>query len=307
MTGKNAYKSSFVWAETMIETSRTLTVRDGATIAYRVLRGPAPRPAVVLVHGMASNLTRWSEFVQETSLKNSRDIVRIDLRGNGRSTFRGPITMETWCDDIAAILAVEGYPRAVLVGHCLGANLAIHFAIRHSARTEGLILIEPLFPRSFAGALKKIQPYLFLLPSIIATLRLLNRMGLYRRYLPRLDLRELDREMRELMKSPGKAEAITKRYASIWYDLKFLPTTAYLQSLRELNRPLPSLLDIKKPVLLMFSTGKVFSDPAIARELCEMLENCTTVVIDSHHWLPTERPVEMRTTIEEWCGKLKGQ
>jgi hypothetical protein len=34
----------------------------------------------------------------------------------------------------------------------------------------------------------------------------------------------------------------------------------------------------------MFSTGKVFSDPVIARELCQTIENCRTVVIDSHHW-----------------------
>ena len=145
----------------MIETSRTLTLRDGATIAYRILRGSAPRDVVILIHGMASNLTRWSEFVEESSLRSSRDIVRIDLRGNGRSVFRGPITMETWCDDLVAILAAEGYSRAVLVGHCLGANLALHFAIRHSDRTEGLVLIEPLFPRSFAGALKKSSPILF--------------------------------------------------------------------------------------------------------------------------------------------------
>ncbi len=289
----------------MIEISRTLTVRDGAVIAYRVLRGAAPRPAIILIHGMASNLTRWSEFVEETSLKNSRDIIRIDLRGNGRSVFRGPITIEAWADDIAAVLAAEGYPRAVLVGHCLGANLALHFALRHSARTEGLVLIEPLYPHSFAGGLKRIQPYGFLLPPLIALLRVLNRIGLHRRSLPQLDLRELDRETRALMAAQGSSKAITKRYASILSDLKFLPTTAYLQSLRELFRLLPSLLDIKKPVLLMFSTGKVFSDPAVARELCEMLENCSTVVIDSHHWIPTEKPVEMRTAIEEWCAKLK--
>ena len=289
----------------MIEISRSLTRGDGATIIYRIVRGLAPRQVVIFVHGMASNLTRWSEFVEESSLRSSRDIIRIDLRGNGQSTFRGTITMETWCDDIAAVLAIEGYSGAVLVGHCLGANLALHFAIRHSARTEGLILIEPLFPRSFAGVLKKIQPFTFLLPPIIATIGLLNRVGLYRRRLPHLDLRELDREMRALMKTPEKSEAITKRYASVCYDLKFLPITAYFQSLRELSRPLPSLYDIKKPVLLMFSTGKVFSDPTIARELCEMLENCTTVILDSHHWIPTERPAEMRSIIEEWCKSLR--
>ena len=288
----------------MIEISRELTLRDGATLAYRVFRGPAPRHVLVLVHGMASNLTRWSEFVEETSLKSFRDILRIDLRGNGRSIFRGPLSMETWCDDIAAVLDAEGYSRAILAGHCLGANVALHFALRHPSRTEGLVLIEPLFPRSFAGALKKVQSYLFLFPPAIALLRLLNRIGVRRRYLPQLDLRELDRETRALMKSQGTSEAIAKRYASVWSDLKYLPTTVYLQSLRELSRPLPALQDIKAPVLLLFSTGKAFSDPAIAQELCESLQNCRTIILESHHWIPTEKPVEMRTTIEEWCGKL---
>lgn len=289
----------------MFETSRTLTIRDGAAIAYRVFRGKAPRPVLVLVHGMASNLTRWSEFVEETSLRNSRDLLRIDLRGNGRSIYRGRITMEAWCDDLAAVLDAEGYSRAIIVGHCLGANLALHFARRYPGRTEGLVLIEPLFPRSFAGPLKKSQPYLFLLPPAIALLRLLNRIGIYRRHLPHLDLRELDRVTRELMKSEGTSEAIAKRYASVRSDLKYLPTTAYLQSLRELSRPLPSLLDITVPVLLLFSTGKVFSDPEIAQELCESLQNCRTLVLESHHWIPTEKPIEMRRAIEEWCESLR--
>lgn len=289
----------------MIEAFRTLTVRDGTTLAYRVLRGKAPRQVLVLVHGMASNLTRWSEFVEETSLRNSWDLLRIDLRGNGRSIFRGTITMEVWRDDLVAVLDAEGYSRAIVVGHCLGANLALHFARRYPARTEGLVLIEPLFPRSFVGQLKRIQPYTILLSPVIAIVKILNRVGLYRRYLPPLDLRELDKETRAFMDKQGSPEALVKRYASVWFDLKYLPTTSYLQSLRELCRPLPSLLDIKIPVLLLFSTGKVFSDPAIARELCEMLEDCTTRVLDSHHWIPTEKPLEMRTAIEEWCESLR--
>jgi len=292
-------------ASAMIETFRTLTVRDGATIAYRILRGAAPRRLLVLIHGMASNMTRWSEFVEQTSLKGSWDLLRIDLRGNGRSIFRGRITLEAWCGDISSILDAEGYSRAVLAGHCLGANIALQFAVRYPDRTEGLVLIEPLFPRSFTGVLKRIQPFLFLVPSAAALIRLMNRIGVYRRHLPHLDLRELDRKTRAIMAAQSSSDALVKKYASLCFDLRFLPITAYLQSLRELSRPLPRLADIDAPVLLMFSTGKVFSDPAIARELCQVLENCRTVMIDSHHWIPTENPVEMRTSIEEWCEDLE--
>ena len=78
----------------MIETFRTLTVPDGATLAYRVKRGEAPRQVIVLIHGMASNMTRWSEFSEKTTLKKSWDLLRLDLRGKaGALVFAFPETL----------------------------------------------------------------------------------------------------------------------------------------------------------------------------------------------------------------------
>lgn len=288
----------------MTETFRTLTVPGNATLAYGVKRGEAPRRVIVLLHGMASNMTRWSEFLEQTTLKGSWDLLRLDLRGNGGSVFRGRISMEAWCDDIAAILDGEGYSRAVLIGHCLGANIAVRFAAHYPGRTAGLVLIEPLFPRAFVGVLKELRPFHWLLAPLICLVRLVNRLGVYRRHFPRLDLRELDRETRALMAEAGGPEAIIQRYASPLLDLRFLPAAAYLQSLRELYRPLPLLAEIKAPMLLLFSTGKVFSDPEIAQRLCEALQDCRAEVLDSHHWIPTEKPAEMRAAIERWCADL---
>ena len=287
-----------------MERFRVLTTRDGAEISYRVARGETPRRVMVLIHGMASNMTRWSEFVEQTSLRDSWDLLRLDLRGNGQSIHRERITMEAWCEDLAAILDREGYARAVLVGHCLGANMAVRFAARYPVRTAGLALIEPLFPQSFAGALKKVQSVKKLLPPVIFLIHLLNRLGLYRRHFPLLDLQKLDLETRAFMSSAGTPEALVKRYASLGFDLRFMPTAAYAQSLRELLRPLPLLENVTMPVLLLFSTGKVFSDPDRARRLCEYLENRETVALDSHHWIPTEKPDEMRAAIERWCRGL---
>lgn len=218
--------------------------------------------------------------------------------------FRGRISMEAWCDDIAAILEGEGYSRAILVGHCLGANIAVRFAARYPGRTAGLVLIEPLFPQAFAGVLKELRPFSKLLSPLVCLVRLVNSLGAYRRHFPRLDLRELDRETRALMAEAGGPEALIQRYASPFLDLRYLPTTAYLQSLRELYRPLPLLEEIKAPMLLLFSTGKVFSDPELAQRLCEALPDCRIEVFDSHHWIPTEKPAEMRAAIERWCADL---
>ncbi len=114
----------------MTEAIRVLN-RGRAPLSYRVIREAKPRRALVLLHGMASNMTRWSEFMEQTRLRDSWDLVAPDLRGNGRSVSRCPLTRELWADDIAAILDAEGYSKAVVAGHCLGANIAIQFAARH--------------------------------------------------------------------------------------------------------------------------------------------------------------------------------
>jgi len=93
------------------ESIRTLHRPDGAEIAYGIVRGGAARPLLVLVHGMGSNRTRWSEFFEETSLKASWDLLRLDLRGHGASPWRGRTGMEIWSEDLAAILDAQANLR----------------------------------------------------------------------------------------------------------------------------------------------------------------------------------------------------
>ncbi len=128
-----------------MESTRTFAAAGGTVIAYRLWRPGAPRKTIILIHGLASNLTRWSEFVAATGLTGSWDLLRLDLRGHGGSLQRGRIGMNEWCADLAAILRAESVPQAVLVGHCLGANVALWFAHHHPEATQGLVLIEPMF------------------------------------------------------------------------------------------------------------------------------------------------------------------
>ncbi|HEY6236050.1 MAG TPA: alpha/beta fold hydrolase, partial [Candidatus Elarobacter sp.] len=90
----------------------------------------------MLLHGMASNLTRWSEFLEQTTLKSEWNIVRPDLRGHGESIMRGRIGMEIWSGDLVELLDAEHGERAVFIGHSLGAHLALHFAARFPTRVR---------------------------------------------------------------------------------------------------------------------------------------------------------------------------
>jgi len=289
-----------------METLHTLITADGATLAYRRWRAPAVAPALpplVLLHGAASNLTRWSEFVEQTCLRATRDILRLDLRGHGQSLYRGRIGLEIWCDDIAAILEQEGYTHAILIGHCLGANIAATFAARYPAMTAGIVLVEPMLRDALTGQLHTLHPYLPLLKLAAFLLLIANRLGLYRRRLEILDLRELDREFRTRLAEPGGGEALVKRYASPLHDLKIMPSANFLQDLIEVERPLP-LERIHAPFLALLSTGRTFANPDITHTLLTRLPQGEIRMLEAKHWIPTEQPQAMREQIETWCANI---
>lgn len=290
-----------------METQHTLIAPDGARLVYRrwhtTLQGRA-QPPLVLIHGAASNMTRWAEFAEETRLRETHDILRVDLRGHGQSLYRGRISLEIWSDDIAAILRQEKIPQALLAGHCLGANVAAVFAVRHPQRTAGLVLIEPMLRSALIGQLRRVRPFVPLLEFIIVVIRLLNRLGLYRRRLETIDLRALDLQFRALLDKPGGAETLTKRYASLWHDLRIMPSANFLQDLAEVVRALP-LEKIHTRFLALLSNGRTFADPDITRELLARLPQGEIHTLESKHWIPTEQPQAMRDRIEAWCAKMR--
>ncbi len=286
-----------------MEEARTVAVRDGA-IAYRVDSPAAPRGAVVLLHGLASNLTRWSEFVERTTLTRAWRVIRVDLRGHGDSPTRGAVGCELWCDDLARLLDAERIERAVLVGHSLGAHVALQFAAGRPARVAGLALIDPVFPQALHGRWRMLAHAAPVLRAAACAVRALNALGLRRRAIPRLDLRALDAQARAALRTPADTEAFVRRYSSMRADLRTFRTAHYLQELAEMSRPLPAPESIGAPVLLLLSAAGTFADPHASAAHARRFARGEVVPIDCQHWPLTERPDEVRLAIEAWCERL---
>ena len=71
-------------------------------------------------------------------------LVYVDLRGQGRSG-RPPLascTLEQMADDVAALCALLGVDRPVVLGHSAGGFVALHLAVRHPGLAGGLILCD---------------------------------------------------------------------------------------------------------------------------------------------------------------------
>ncbi|HET9823645.1 MAG TPA: alpha/beta hydrolase [Burkholderiaceae bacterium] len=291
------------------EHARRLVCADGVAIAYRVTPCTDPSAsarAIVLLHGLASNLTRWSEFVEHTGLASRWTLVRVDLRGHGESVTRGPIGLERWSNDLAAVLRQEGLSEAVFVGHSLGAQVALHHAAHHPS--AGLVLIDPVFRDALHGRWRLLALSGPLLRTAARVVRALNGLGLRRRRLAALDLRALDEQARIALRgSPRDTRDFVRRYSSTRADLRSFRTAHYLQELAEMFRPPPALETLDVPVLLLLSTGGTFADAAATRELAAALPQVRIASIDCQHWPLTEQPNAVRALVEGWCAALEAR
>lgn len=289
-----------------MERSRHIITSDKVQIGYRIWRSGSFCPCLIMLHGLASNLTRWSEFVENTTLKEDWNLLRLDLRGHGTSMYRGGIGRQHWCNDLLAILEQEDLSQVILLGHSLGAQVAMQFYVTHPQRIQGLILIDPVFPRAMQGLLRYAKRFRSIVWVLIRLYWMLNFFGLRRRLLPQRDLRALDEKTRAILATNKDAD-LAQLYLSPLEDLKFIPTANYLQDLYEVVQPLPPLEDIDVPVLVLLSAGASVSRVETNLKIINQFPKGKTVPIDADHWLLTEKPEETRQIIECWCNNLRGK
>ncbi len=290
----------------MTEQLKFIQARDGVRLGYQLLLNDPAAPTLVMLHGLASNHTRWSEFVAYTKLRRDWNLLRPDLRGHSHSMTRRPYHHEQWCDDLAEILRHEGLRRIVIIGHSLGAQIAMHFALRYPSLCSGLILLDPVFPELLQGMLGRARRLRGLLWVGVQLLRLFNMLGLRKRRFPIRDLQALDRRTRELLRQTS-ADEIARLYTDPRVDLEFIPLANYLQDVLEVVRPLPDYTAIRQPVRVLLSTGTSLSDNQAIEQKIGRIIHSDIVPIHCNHWPLTEKPDEVRLMIETACREWEGR
>jgi pimeloyl-ACP methyl ester carboxylesterase len=286
------------------EIAHTLTAADGTELAYWVR--PADEPGgrtLLLLHGAASNHTRWSEFVDHTSQTRTWNVVRPDLRGSGASMTRQGQNVETWCSDLVRILDHENVTAVTIIGHSLGAQIAMNFAHRFPERVVGLVLIDPVFQRALQGKQAFLSRNEWLLRGAASVIGVFNRLGFYRRHIPDRDLRQLDEETREALEGEESFEEIAKRYSALGLILAHMPTANYLRQALATVGPVSGLEEIDKPVLVLLSGGITFADAEINAEEISRFVDVEVVTLDANHWPLTEAPEQTRREIEQWLDQ----
>ena len=278
--------------------------RAGARIVYQCQAAAHPDCAVVCLHGVASNATRFYEWMSQSALRERCTLLALDQRGHGRSLTYRAFNRNDWCEDLNAVLAQENKP-AVILGHSMGAQVALAYASNPQHAARGLILIDPVFPQALSGTLKTVARWRQPLRMLIGVLRFFHRLGLRRREYRYRSLYHLDLSTRAYLQA-NPDQAIASLYMDPFADLEFMPLVNYLQDLYEVTRPLMALGNIDIPVLVLLSKGASTSDVAHNHRILAMLRDCEVQLIDADHWLLTEQPEAARLAIDVWIQRTMG-
>ena len=103
--------------------------------------GPAKGPAIVCVHGLTANHTCWASVADV--LSPAHRLIAYDLRGRGESDKPDKgYSLAVHGDDLEGLLDHFGLKKAVLIGHSLGAHIAVRFAATRPQRVAKLVLVD---------------------------------------------------------------------------------------------------------------------------------------------------------------------
>lgn len=118
----------------------TKTVLSNPSVAYADLG--SGENTIILIHGLASNAGFWRYNTSELA-KNNRVIV-IDLPGYGKSQKGDyPYTLSFYAETVKNLITALKLKNVTLVGHSMGGQISIIFALKYPELIKKLVLAAP--------------------------------------------------------------------------------------------------------------------------------------------------------------------
>jgi len=116
----------------------------GRTIFYAETGDPA-QPPVAFIHGTPGSWMAFGGYLGDDKLRRAAHMIAVDRPGFGRSGYKQVVlSLREQAALLAPVLreAFKGR-RAILVGHSLGAPIAVRLTMDNPDLVDGLVLVSP--------------------------------------------------------------------------------------------------------------------------------------------------------------------
>jgi pimeloyl-ACP methyl ester carboxylesterase len=245
---------------------RSLRVRDeGESTSSK-------RPALVCVHGVGSSSVIFMDVVRR--LSPQRRVVAPDLPGHGQSDPWDPapeVSIEMYRDAVGTVCAQLQLERAVLLGHSMGALVALAAAAAWPERVAGLVLIN-------AGAHIKVAPEVFTHV--------------------RSDFARFGKWFSRLVWSPATPIDVIERWGAVALTADQTTTEADFAAVARFDGT-PLLAKIKTPTLVLSGADDLSTPPKLGQALAAGIAGARSIVVpEAGHMLIQEQPETFYAELE---------
>ncbi len=223
-------------------------------------------PPAVLIHGKFGSVHDFMATSLVSMLTEQQRVLLVDRPGCGYSRMPAgtPATLETQMHLLAQLLAALEVEPAVLVGHSIGASLALALATHYPERVAGLVLLAPYAIPSDGPAHARVARLLHLpvlgaalMPLVWSMVRLAARPMFraafapdpmpqhYIRYIHEVVLRPepFRADLESVLTADVLLNSIRNDYARLWKPVVIMTGTAdQTATLERQTRPLAALL-----------------------------------------------------------------
>jgi pimeloyl-ACP methyl ester carboxylesterase len=252
----------------------------------------AERPTVVLLHGLTGNLAIWHLHIAP-ALRDHARVLTYDLRGHGYSSMPPTgYSADSHADDLGRLLDELDVTKPYLVGHSLGADVALYFAARHPERVEAVMAVEPGLPAMLSQWHNdEWEGWDYWADALAGS-------GLEVPAEHRTDFEYLMRKSLEMPKQWGPLRGLPRNPKKA---LKLLDETAVMTEMYEVGSlPFEKLKEITARIVLVYSedTGFLTTRDLLASQLRNG-EQILLPKTDMGHFGPLEQPDVMARHIVE--------
>jgi pimeloyl-ACP methyl ester carboxylesterase len=271
--------------------SKSLQI-DDLTINY--IHEGKGETTLLFLHGLSSNADAWSKNIEV--LKEKFTCVAIDLPGFGKSTIEAEEYTPTFFANIAhKVIEKLNLKNVILVGHSMGGQASIKYALLYPENIEKLILVAPAGVEQFTAAEATILKTTYTPQLVINTsdAQIENNYKLNFYQLPE-DSKKMIDDRKAITKADDfkeHAEAIVKSIGGMLDD----PVSMDLEKVKH-----PTLIIFGEKDLLI--PNRYFhpslTTQGIASKAIKSIPKSTKVLIpESGHFVQFEKPTEVNNAI----------
>ncbi|MCX5850273.1 MAG: alpha/beta hydrolase [Deltaproteobacteria bacterium] len=234
---------------------------------------------LVFIHGSGGNHSIWSH--QYGRLHKKYNIAAVNLPGHGHSGGKGEKDVRDYCLWIKKLLAEFDWKRSVLVGHSLGAAIALQFAINYPEEIAGIVCIG-------CGMKMPVNPFFLEFLQTNPPEVPVEIIDLICKY-------SLAKKNRSKYSAPLRKSISQSKVDVLYGDLS---ACNELDITRETGK-------ISVPALIICGAEDKMTPPDLSRALAAGIRKATLEIVEgAGHMVMLERPTEFNTSLDKFAALI---